>query len=317
MRRITLATLLAASNLIVASRPASADQIYLALGDSITFGETDLRYVPSAGDRGYVSLVANSLASGNGGVRPGVVNLAIDGETASSFLIGGGRVAPVAGRTDNVLAAENTNYNPANPGSQSAKFLSTVAAQRAAGNTISTLSITLGFNDLATQVGASSSSVAAQLASYRTSYGQVLDQIRQQLPTTNLLVLGYFNPFPANPTSPAASLFNTYGNQLNGIIRDLALSHGGTFIDTAPAFVGREAVLTYIAQMPAGTTVSDPAGGSLPIGNVHPNAAGYAAIANQVLAVSPVPEPSSVALLGVGLASAAGMALRHRRIGVR
>ncbi len=66
----------------------------MALGDSITFGETDLNYVQSNGDRGYVSLFANTLAARNGGVRPAVFNLAIDGETASSFMTNAGRDKP-------------------------------------------------------------------------------------------------------------------------------------------------------------------------------------------------------------------------------
>lgn len=56
------------------AQPALA--VYIALGDSITFGETDLQYIPSFGDRGYVGLYADYLASVNGGDRPTVINLA-------------------------------------------------------------------------------------------------------------------------------------------------------------------------------------------------------------------------------------------------
>ena len=51
--------------------------------------------------------MADGLAAQNGGVRPNVVNLAIDCETSTSFFSGAGRVPPVTGRTDAILASEN------------------------------------------------------------------------------------------------------------------------------------------------------------------------------------------------------------------
>src|SRR5690242_8917127 len=92
----------------------AASMTYLALGDSVAFGETDFTHNPSNGDRGYVSLFADSLATQNGGVRPNVVNLAIEGETTTSFSSGTGRVPYMPGLTDASLASLNTNY-AANP----------------------------------------------------------------------------------------------------------------------------------------------------------------------------------------------------------
>ena len=296
MRRIALSALILASALI-AVRPASAVPVYVALGDSITFGETDLRYVRSNGDRGYVGLYANFLAGRNGGVRPTVINLAIDGETASSFMTGVGRVPPVTGRTDAVLAAENLNYDPNALISQRANFLARVAGARAAGDSIDTVSISLGFNDLSTAVGMPLSAVGPILAAYRANYSSILAEIRQQLPNANLFVLNYFNPFPANPSSPAAPVFNAFGAELNEIIRGLAAQYNGAYIDTFTPFVGREAEYTFLDEMPAGSSVPDPFGGTLPIGNVHPNALGYQVIAAQIQAV---PEPASIGMFATG-----------------
>ena len=67
------------------------------MGDSITFGETDRAYIPSYVDRGYVSGFADTLGARNGGARPTVINLAIDGETVASFFSGNGRTVPVVG----------------------------------------------------------------------------------------------------------------------------------------------------------------------------------------------------------------------------
>ncbi|WP_299823251.1 SGNH/GDSL hydrolase family protein, partial [uncultured Jannaschia sp.] len=81
---------------------ASAAPVLYGLGDSVTFGEDDLRYEPSDGDRGYVGRFADALAAREG-ERPIVRNFAIDGETASSFMTGNGRTPPVVGRTDDIL----------------------------------------------------------------------------------------------------------------------------------------------------------------------------------------------------------------------
>ena len=314
MRRIGFTTLF----LCAATIPgwdAVGGPVYIALGDSITFGETDLAYVPSFGDRGYVGLYADYLGARNGGVRPAVLNLAIDGETANSFQSGAGRLPPVAGRTDPILAAQNLNYL-ANPMmTQEQMFLATVASERALGNTITTVSITLGFNDLGELMGMSPTAIAAGLAAYESGYKSVLSEIRQQLPTANLLVLGYYNPFPADPTNPAAPTFNTYGMELNGIIRSLASQYSGTYVDTATPFLGHEAEYTYLDEYPHGA-MSPPIGpylGTEPIGDVHPNLQGYRAIASAIESAA-VPEPSSLALMGVGIAATTAVSLlRHRR----
>lgn len=288
--RLTTLGVLALTASMSQAQPAVA--VYIALGDSITFGETDLEYVPSFGDRGYVGLYADRLADRNNGVRPDVINLAIDGETSASFTSGVGRTPPVEGRTDAILAAQNRNYNPRALVPQRDLFLSKVAAEKAAGNTIDTVSISLGFNELAALASSPNplEQLPATLEEYRDNYSDVLAEVRQQLPDANLFVLNYFNPFPANPTSPAAPIFATGGPQLNSIIQDLAKEYDGFYVDTATPFVGNEAAYTFIDEMPAGSTMKPPFGGVLPIGNVHPNATGYQVIAQQVAAV---PEPSS------------------------
>src|SRR5689334_21952892 len=96
-------------------RPAlGGSMTYIALGDSVAFGETDFTRNPSYGDRGYVSHVADGLAASNGGVRPNVVNLAIDGETTTSFFGGGQPLAP-----------QNLNY-PATTTSQNTMLISKI-----------------------------------------------------------------------------------------------------------------------------------------------------------------------------------------------
>ncbi len=287
---------------------ATAAPTYIALGDSITFGETDLNYVQSSGNRGYVSLYANTLAS-RLGTTPNVVNLAIDGETATSFFSNAGRTPPVMGRGDAPLQLENLNYNNSTALSQSQVFANTVATQTTAGNTVAAITITLGFNELAALAPATNTSAAeaaalaqvpAELAAYRTSYSNVLADIRSLTPNASLSLLGYYNPFPADPASPAAPLFNTYGMQLNSIIQQLAAQYGAAYVDNATPFLGNEAAYTYQASLPAGSSVGGLYGGVLPIGDVHPNALGYSQIAADVAAAR-VPEPPTWAVLAVSI----------------
>ena len=81
----TLAALFALTPLPV----AAGHQTYIALGDSLAFGEYRFQDNPSNGDRGYVGPYADYLAQFNGGVRPTVINLGVDGETTTTFLNGG------------------------------------------------------------------------------------------------------------------------------------------------------------------------------------------------------------------------------------
>ncbi len=305
----TLTGAMLATSIALAAGQAGANPVYVALGDSITFGETDLNYVQSYGDRGYVGDFANTLASRNGGVRPGVINLGIDGETATSFFSNAGRTPPVAGRGDAPLQLENLNYGNSTALSQSAVFANTVAAQAALGNAITTISMTLGFNEVAALSPAANTPAAeaaaiaqlpATLAAYKRNETAVLSDIRSLAPTANLYLLGYFNPFPADPASPAAPIFAAGGMALNAIIQGLATQFNATYVDTGPSFVGNEAQYTYQAQLPAGSSVGGEFGGVLPIGNVHPNTLGYSVIAGDIAATS-VPEPAGWGVLAIAL----------------
>lgn len=313
--------LLIRSNVIAAialSGSAMAANVNLALGDSISFGETDLIYAPSFGDRGYVGRYADLTAASHGGARPQVINLAIDGETAVSFRTGIGRTAPVVGRTDIPLATENLNYSGPTPRRQLDLLTRTVADQAALGNAIKAVTITLGFNEVAALSQLSPADALAQiprtLADYQANYSEVLGDIRALLPSAQLILVGYYNPFPADPTNPAAPIFNAGGAQLNGIIQQLATAYGGSFVDTAAAFIGHEAEYTYLDEFPAGSTIGGNFGGLLLIGNVHPNALGYDVIAQQIYEVTSVPEASTLVLALTGLFVVGLRVQNHQRL---
>ena len=212
------------------------------------------------------------------------------------------------------LQLENLNYNNSTALSQSQVFANTVAAQAALGNTIGTISFTLGFNEVAALAPAQNTpsaeaaaiaQIPATLAAFQANDQAVLSQIRTLAPNAALYLEGYYNPFPANPTSPAAPIFAVAGPELNGIIQNLASEYNGIYVNNATPFVGNEAAYTYQAVQPAGSSISGQFGGVLPIGNVHPNALGYQVIANDTEAAAALPEPATWPLLLVGLGGAA------------
>ena len=283
---------------------ALAAPVYIALGDSITRGETDLNYVPSYGDMGYVAKVADALAAKNGGTRPTVINLAIDGETASSFNTGMGRTPPVQGRTDVPLALENLNYAGQAATPQHDLLAAKIAQQTAMGNTIADVSITLGFNELgaiATKPNALAL-LPGVLGAYLANETKNLSFIRSLAPNANLYLVNYYNPFPGDPGNPAGSFFATAGPKLDAIIKALAGEFHAYYVDTATPFKGHEAAYTYIAQQSAGFYRDGRYSGIEPIGNVHPNDTGYGVIAAQFRSATiPTPEPAIMGLFGIGM----------------
>jgi lysophospholipase L1-like esterase len=283
---------------LLATNPAHAGSMtYLALGDSVAFGETDFSRNPSYGDRGYVGPYASFLADKSGGVRPTVVNLAVDGETSSSFFSGTGRnwTGPA------VQSPTLLNLNYSTPSlTQNSLMLETIQAQHAAGNTIGTVSVQLGANDLFSVMNSpgfftltsaqQQQLILVALGRFQQNETLLLTQIRSELPSANLILPGYYNPYAVDPTSPLAGLAGTAIQGLNSIIAKEALAFGGHYFDTYSAFVGHEAEYTYILS-----------------GNVHPNEIGYGVIAQRIEAV---PEPATLSIFAVALA---GYGLSRRR----
>lgn len=139
-------------------------------------------------------------------------------------------------------------------------FRSLAASESAAGNSINTISITLGFNELGALANFPTSQALAMLpgtlATYQANYTNVLTEIRSLEPRANLYLLGYYNPFPADPTNPAAPIFAKGGPELNAIIQTLSSDFNAHYVNTATPFLGHEAALTYLSQYPAGSHLS-------------------------------------------------------------
>ena len=101
---------------------------YIALGDSLAFGETDFTHNPLV-RRPRLRLVVLPTASPrqNGGVRPNVINLGVDGETTTSFFGGGQASAvqedlnyPSASTSQNTLLTSDDRPSSRPPATRSA-----------------------------------------------------------------------------------------------------------------------------------------------------------------------------------------------------
>ena len=313
-----LATAFVAAAALAAGGPAAASPYtYIALGDSAAFGETDFTQSPSDGDRGYVGIYADDLAARNGGVRPNVINLAVDGETSATFF------DPVNNQGAVRQAWRNTNY-PSDPAasqsvSQAGLLAGAIGSELGQGHTISTVSIQLGADDfygyalnnpLAFATAYQQSSLGALeapiLAALKTNYDTLLGGLTTALPTTNVLLVGYYNPFPAlipyaeaavqaDPTNLDAQLTLAIANsapQVVAAVNQLIQGEAATF-----SALGYQVSYVDISGLPPSETyiTTPPIDFSNP--NDHPTAAGYAYIAGQIAAV---PEPSGLVLLGLG-----------------
>lgn len=232
---------------------ARAGGVYLALGDSVTFGIG----VPNPQRNGFPARVADRLRTADPPITETRV-FAVPGETASGFL---------ARRLDDVRAAI-----------------------REFGPRVELVTVGLGANELlrvrraapcqANPDGdACSSAVDAAVSEAITSLDAVVGAVAEALSAegsdARILVLAYYNP-DVEPIA-AATIVGADGvvgcrasepdPGLDDRIACVAAERNVELVDLYAAFLGRESELTRIGA-----------------GDVHPNDAGYAAIADAIVA---------------------------------
>jgi lysophospholipase L1-like esterase len=297
--RPTVIVVLALAMLTPVTSWAELSQIYVALGDSNTFGDDESvpsSTMPNYGDQGYVRPFADFLGTLNGGVRPQVVNLAISGELSSSFLTG---IPP----TDWPYREWSWNLNyPNGTTSQNSLMLSTLDAAHAAGNSV-WVTLNFGTNDLSHLLASSAwqtASPSEQQALFTqlvnqvfANYGTVLTEVEMHAPGAHILLPGFFdNILPSDPGYALNELAIGTANQI--LQQQIAPAFGATYVDFYSVING---------NVPELTNYNDGQGG-------HLNEAGYAAVAH-ALDLAAVPEPSSFILFATG--AAVLLAGRYRR----
>ncbi|MBV6458465.1 MAG: hypothetical protein HONBIEJF_01593 [Fimbriimonadaceae bacterium] len=240
---------------------------YLAIGDSVAYGFQPNDYNPSYGDKGYVKLYADWLKTQQGGVRPRVINVAIPGESTSSYY-----------DDSEVGRLLNLNYF-LNSYSQREMVDRRIQQEKQANRTVTHVTFALGANDL---IDLQSSAffdkpfeeqralVDAALAAARPRLDAVITQVKTQLPATRILVPGYYNPYNAFPGSPEDRIADYGIPKLNALLASAAKRHRATFVPVYGYFIGQEGSLTWILE-----------------GDIHPRNAGYAVFSQRLSAAPP------------------------------
>ncbi len=292
---------------------ARAD-VYLSLGDSVAFGIEDSMSVASYGTgQGYAKDYAGYLAQKNGGATT-LLNLAVPGETSTSFTTGSGRIGPdnlpPSAPEDALLVALNKNYtdyasqNNTAPPTQQFLLDQALASYK---TSITDVTIRLGADDLfatalspgffAKTPAEQSAAIGQTLSVFAANEAAILMDLKANLPDANIILVGSYNPFPAGFPGPLTDLAGPAILGLNDVIQGLADTFHVAFANPYAAFVGNELAYTYVADN----------------GNVHPNDLGYSVIAGVIEAV---PEPSTFALTALGLAALIVAGRGHRRAGL-
>ncbi|MBL8065685.1 MAG: hypothetical protein JNM34_07485 [Chthonomonadaceae bacterium] len=250
---------------VLAFAPAFAQQkTYIALGDSLAWGYQPNDLTRGPGDKGYVKLYADWLATKQG-VRPRLINLGVPGETTQSF-----------NDTSEIGALLNSNYPVFGRKSQKNTFVDKVNQETSAGRIITHVTFDIGGNDLldlltnqflALPFETQRAQVDQELALLDIRLATIFSQVRQSLPSAVIVVPGYYNPYAAFPGSPSDKIARYAMPRLNQSLYGRALQYNGLFAETYSAFVGHEATLTWIGQ-----------------DDIHPNSAGYVAYGLKVVA---------------------------------
>jgi lysophospholipase L1-like esterase len=291
--------------LLIAADASRADpiQTYVALGDALAFGSSSSTPQASYGVQGYVQQFATYLGTQNGGVAPNVINLAIPGETSSSYFTADNST----GTSRQTGVAANLNYGGDTSLAQRDILAGVIAAEHAAGRDITTVSFALGGGDYSaltsstafTQATTSQKETMIQqlLTTLQTNYSTALTQIRGALPNANIYLPSYYNPYgylgSNNLTNQLTSLF--VNGQLQ-IIQNLSSQFNASPVNLTTVFGSNELQDTNVLS-----------------GNPLPTAQGYTAIANQLIAVAETPEPGTLSLLAFGAIGCAGCGWVRRR----
>jgi lysophospholipase L1-like esterase len=228
--------------------------IYLALGDSSAFGFQLAKFLqnlpaedPAAFNTGYVDHFARELRAIKRRIQ--TVNLSCPDET-----------------TDSLLGLEPCLYHRAFPlhtdynGSQ---IDAALAVLRSHPGQVSPITINIGGADLGR--GRSLEHVQANLS-------RILARLRQAAPYTEIIVLGYFNPFVV--TVPGS---DALARSLNAHLAQAAAEHRAEFVDPLPVFNPPVDEIPTICRLTLMCT---------PLQDTHASDAGYQKLAQLLFAAS-------------------------------
>lgn len=256
-----------------APRFAPPGQYYLGLGDSLAFGYQQARFdanlpseSPASFNTGYVDDFSSLLA----GIRPAIqtINDSCPGETSSTFLTGGCQYTSAGFALHNSYA-----------GSQMDAALSFLKSHSGQVNPI-TLDIgSNDFNALIATCGLSApdclaAGAPAILAQYSVNLSQILAALRSAAPTSEIIVMQYYDPYAVIQSIQSLSLQMV--QQQNAIIASTAATYRAR---VAYAFTPFNVTLPQPQTLCTLSLICAQ-------GDIHASDAGYTAIAQQFWAGS-------------------------------
>ncbi|NCC31084.1 MAG: SGNH/GDSL hydrolase family protein [Chloroflexia bacterium] len=189
--------------------PQGPGDVYLALGDSLPWG---FRLDDRQQD-GFPGLIAANLGASS---RPELVNLAVPGETSSSFVA-----------------------------SQLPRALVYLREMRAQSRSVSPITLTIGGNDLIRVERAPGSEREEAIRRFQRNLAAALDQLRAAAGAqADIAVMTYYNPYGGDPTIEGSDAY--WVERLNQVIRTEAGRRGVAVAEVYTAFVGgREYTHTF------------------------------------------------------------------------
>lgn len=259
-------------------RAAQSNPYYLALGDSLSVGlQPSLKGdVPT--NQGYVDDLYALLRARV--PRLELQKLGCSGETTLTMITGG-----------------ECSYTEGSQLAAAVDFLKT--------HEVKLVTLDIGANDIdqcfnLTTLTINEPCVAANLATLGGNLAYILSQLQAADPGVTIVAMNYYDPFlaaykllpaPQGPALAQESLALTDGSpsSLNGVLESVYHAFHVPVADVAAAFRINESILIPIIKPPVNvfvtltfTWMAAPA----PLGpDIHPNAAGYAAIAAAFLPV--------------------------------
>jgi lysophospholipase L1-like esterase len=315
---------------------------YIALGDSYAFGYTSDATTPEGlGDIGYVAPVADFLATRLGGVRPTVTNLAVPGETSTSFFTGAPSaftVPPVSpafidapfrdqNRNDNYpnIARPQVDITGVTPGNAQFDALQAqVNSIRGAGNSIDYITVQFGGNDVLALFAQSSFTSLDSFSqgivlnnrfnNLQTRYQQLLTYLTGPsvgIGRERILLVGYADPFRGLGASNPLILPGSGGTVNNPFSTQLTLQANSLISGLAQAN-GVQYVDIYTPFLGNEVAYTNITTIDNDIPNFHPNATGYSVIASQIANVVSAPEPAALPLALFALSGFTLIAWRKR-----
>lgn len=250
-------------------------QYYLALGDSLAFGYQQAKFVqlaqhppvdPAAFSTGYVDDFTQMLRM----IQPTIqtVNYGCPGETTTRFLSS-------AGCPTYPFALHN--------GYTTSQMDAALAFLRTHPGQVSPITLDIGSDDVigllegcATQSNPQScidSVLPGALNQVATNLNSILSELRAASPSSEIIVMEYYNPLAVTPLADAS---NAVAVQLNNVIADDAQAHDARVADTFTPFNLASPQPQTLCALTLMCSDSD----------IHASNAGYQVIAQQFWAAS-------------------------------